>query len=125
MVKFFFRLFFTSWPIFLGVLLPYVRISGNGFENMFWGLTFGQGFVISDAILGGRFPLVGALAWPALVASALYWLSGVVWQWPTLGKALAFVAMLGSALVSVTTETASQPPYNSWPTLFNEMSGVY
>jgi hypothetical protein len=124
-----FRLLFSIWPLFLGMFLHTVEIFGQRFINLFWGVIYGLGMLVTDVIFGNSVesPLlfIGIL-WPICMTVLLFVSGGKIWRAKSPVARWVFVALFAlSSFLVIDLRDYAQPPYSKIPTFLSLMSEVY
>ena len=92
-------LWFSFWPLLLGVLLPYFEFPGRlHLLNFFWGVVYGFGLWMIDKTVGlsiqSPLALLGLIVWPIVVSGAMFF---VGWKLPQMSSRMRLA--LESALL--------------------------
>ena len=127
-----FRLFFSIWPLFLGMFLHTVEIFGRHFINLFWGVIYGLGMLLTHVMMGGNSQVVPPQVllieglWPICLTVLLFVLSGKIWRAKSRGASWVFVVLFAlSSFLVIDLCDYAQPPYSKIPTFLSLMSEVY
>jgi hypothetical protein len=123
-------LWFCLWPLFLGVILPYVPFpGGHRFLNLFWSVVCGLGFWMIDETVGlsmdSRLLVIGVLVWPIVVSAAMFLLGWKLQEISPRMRLILICALLASSLFIVSYQRAMRPPMLYLPTYDRQINTIY
>ena len=120
---------FCLWPLFWGVLLPYVQFPGGlRLLNLFWSVVCGLGLWTIDETVGlsivSPLLVLGVLVWPIAVSGAMFLLGWKLRQMSSAVRLVLICALLASSLAIVSVHSALQPPMSGLPTYYRQFAAI-
>jgi hypothetical protein len=121
---------FGFWPLFLGVLLPYIPLPGGlRLLNIFWSVIDGLGLLTIDVSVGlsmqSRLLILGVLVWPIVVSGAMFLFGLRLFGMSFRVRSVVLCALLASSLLTVNLSAAQHTPILKLPTFYRLFFAVW
>jgi hypothetical protein len=126
-----FCLWFAIWPLVIGIVMPYVPISGNiRLINILWSIVYGAGFWIiantNGLSMASPFLFFGFFVWPIAVSLVLFMFA---WRLSRCHSrricAVAALALVVSSFAVVSLDQLYINPFTYLPTFYQLVSVIY
>ncbi len=121
---------FGFWPLFLGVLLPYIPLPG-GFRllNIVWSVVDGLGLLTIDVSVGlsvqSRLLILGVFVWPIVVSGTMFLFGLRLSGMSSRVRSVVLCALLASSLLTVNLSAALHAPISKLPTFYRLFFAVW
>jgi hypothetical protein len=115
-----FPLWFSLWPCFLGVFLPYCTFPGGiKLLNVFWETIYGIGLWVVDQTVGlsmdSRLLFPGLCLWPLVISTIMFFAGRKLQKAGRKMQLSAAIALIASSFLVVNLDRALQPPVSHLP----------